>query len=129
MPLNLSYELHKIKREIRIHGTDVEFKRSTKNEFCEPTNDLVTIGKASVIYHEQNSNVQVTTGETTQIRTKKIPMIMFPFHEFEKMRLKTGDYVCFNGKRFLISGVVNVQEWNIIADVSLEVLDYGDYIK
>lgn len=128
MPINLKFQKQKLIREIRTNGTQVIFKRPVRNEFGEQTKERYAIGNVKALYHEQNSNVQVITGETTQTRTKKIPMLLFPYDEFEKLKLETGDIAYFNNKRFLVTGVVNVQEFNIFADVSLEVMDYGNRI-
>ena len=39
--------------------------------------------------------------------------------------LKMDDFVKINSKTFKVTGIVNIQEWNIIADISLEVIDNG----
>ena len=97
--INTQFEAYKIKRELKRSGIDYEFKRSGLNDFGEPDNKLVTVGIIKGLYHEQNSNIQITTGDTTQVRTKKIPMIL------------------------CLYGITNIQEWNIISDISLEVVD------
>ena len=40
--------------------------------------------------------------------------------------LKINDFVIINNKTFKVTGVTNIQEWNIICDISLEVVDNGD---
>ena len=83
----------------------------------------MSIGKLKGIYHEQNSNVQITTGDTTQVRTKKIPMILCLYKDAASLVLRVGDAIKINEKTFKVTGIVNIQEWNIIADISLEVID------
>lgn len=95
------------------------------NDFKEPTEEETKIGELQGLYHEQSSHVKVTTGDTTQIRSKKIPMILCLYDDFVMLDLKMGDKVKINGKTYKVTGVVNIQEWNIIADVSLEVIDVG----
>lgn len=73
--------------------------------------------------NEQNSSVQVTTGDTTQVRTKKIPMILCLYEDAASLVLQVGDELKINNKTLKVTGVVNIQEWNIIADISLEVVD------
>ena len=75
------------------------------------------------MYHEENSNIQVTTGDTTQVRTKKIPMILCAWDEAKDLLI--GDFTIINRKVFKVTGVVNIQEWSIVADISLEVVDNG----
>lgn len=121
--INTQFEAYKIKRELKRSGTDYEFKRSGLNDFGEPNNELVTVGTIKGLYHEQNSNVQITTGDTTQVRTKKIPMILCLYDDAASLVLQVGDQLEINGKTLKVTGVVNVQEWSIIADISLEVVD------
>ena len=121
--INTQFEACKIKRELKRSGIDYEFKRSGLNDFGEPDNELVTIGIIKGLYHEQNSNIQITTGDTTQVRTKKIPMILCLYDDAASLVLQVGDLLEINGRQFKVTGITNIQEWNIISDISLEVVD------
>lgn len=121
--INTQFEAYKIKRELKRSGIDCEFKRSDVNDFGEPTGESAVIGTIRGLYHEQNSNIQITTGDTTQVRTKKIPMILCLYEDAASLVLQVGDELKINNKTLKVTGVVNIQEWNIIADISLEVVD------
>lgn len=147
--VNTKFEAYKLKRELKRSGIDYEFKRFKKNKFGEPSGETAwrqkpvplfplvideaagrilfeiidNVGIISGLYHEQNSNIQITSGETTQVRTKKIPMILCLYED--ATCLFPGDIVMINNKIFKVTGVVNIQEWSIIGDVSLEVFDDG----
>ena len=123
--INKEFEAYKIKRELKKSGIKYEFKRLKGNQFGEPSNDEEDVGFVNGLYHEQNSNVEIATGDTTQVRTKKSPMILCLYEDVALLALKIGDVVHFNNKTFKVSGVVNIQEWNIVADISLEVIDNG----
>lgn len=123
--INKRFEAYKVKREIKKSGTEYIFIRHEPNEFGEPTSDTITLGSIKGLYHEQNSNVAVTTGDTTQVRTKKIPMVLCLWDDVSSMVLKVGDVTKIGGKAFKVTGVVNIQEWGIIADISLEIVDNG----
>ena len=123
--INTQFEAYKIKRELKRSGIEYEFKRSGNNEFGEPDDELESVGTLIGLYHEQNGKVQVTTGDTTQVRTKKIPTILCLYEDAASLSLKIGDVISFSGKTFEVTGIVNIQEWSIIADVSLEVVDNG----
>ena len=123
--INTRFEAYKIKRELKRSGIDYEFKRSGLNDFGEPVGEPIVIGTIRGLYHEQNSSVQITTGDTTQVRTKKIPMILCLYEDTARLALQVGDIVIINAKTFKVTGVVNIQEWNIISDISLEVVDSG----
>lgn len=121
--INTQFEAYKIKRELKRSGIDYEFKRSSVNDFGEPVGEPTVVGTIRGLYHEQNSSVQVTTGDTTQVRTKKIPMILCLYEDAASLVLQVGDELKINNKTLKVTGVVNIQEWNIIADISLEVVD------
>ena len=121
--INTQFEAYKIKRELKRSGIDYEFKRSGVNDFGEPAGEPIVVGTIRGLYHEQNSSVQVTTGDTTQVRTKKIPMILCLYEDTARLALQVGDELKINDKTFKVTGVVNIQEWNTIADISLEVVD------
>ena len=125
MAINKEFEVYKVKRELKRSGIEYQFKRKGKNDFGEPTDELEEVGTLKGLYHEENSNIQIVTNDTTQVRTKKIPMILCLYEDAASLSLKIGDVVYFGGKTFEVTGVVNIQEWSIIADVSLEVVDNG----
>ena len=123
--INTRFEAYKIKRELKRSGIDYEFKRHGVNDFGEPVGEPVVIGTIRGLYHEQNSSVKITTGDTTQVRTKKIPMILCLYEDTASLVLNVGDIVKINDKTFNVTGVTDIQEWNIISDISLEVVDNG----
>jgi hypothetical protein len=123
--INTKFEVYKIKRELKRSGTDYEFKRNKKNDFGEPINEFETIGSLMGLYHEQNSSVHISTGDTTQTRTKKVPMILCLYEDTASLALQVGDIVNINARTFKVTGVVNIQEWNLISDITLEVIDNG----
>lgn len=124
--INTKFEAYKLKRELLRSGIVFKFKRNSKNEFGEDNKEPEIIGEIKGLYHEQNSNIQTIAGDTTRSRTEKIPMILCLHEDAVKIGVKVDDYIEFNDKVFKVSGVVNVQEWNVISDISLEVIDNGN---
>lgn len=123
--INTRFEAYKLKRELKRSGIDYEFQRLGVNDFGEPSGELVPIGVIRGLYHEENSNIQITAGDTTRVRTKKIPMILCLFDDAASLALKIDDFLFINKKKFKVTGIVNIQEWSIISDISLEVVDDG----
>lgn len=127
--LNTKFEAYKIKRELKRSGVSFEFKRPKVNEFKEPTDEFDIVGEIVGLYHEQNFHVSVTTGNsqsnTTQARTKKMPMILCLYEDIEPLKLLVGDQVKIGSHTFRVVDVANIQEWGIIADISLEVVNVG----
>lgn len=121
--INTRFEAYKIRRELNKSGKEYYFERAKLNDFKEPIEDSLFIGKLLGLYHEQNSYVGITTGDTTQTRNKKVPMILCLYEDANF--LKIDDIVKINSKTFKVTGIINIQEWNLIADISLEVTDSG----
>ena len=119
--INNKFECYKLKKQIEKSGIIAECHRSGKNDFGEPDDTQEEIiGLVKGIYHEVNSYVQVNTGETTQYRNKKEPMILCLFDDVKSLNLICGDIILLNNKRFTVSKVTNICEWNIVCDISIE---------
>lgn len=126
--INKKFEAYKIKREIKRSGAEYEFKRKELNEFNEPVGEPVLIGNVKGIFHETiyaGGRASLTSEDSSQTRTKKTPMILCLYEDVASLGLKIGDLVSFNNKTFKIVSVSNIQEWNIVADIFMEVVDYG----
>ena len=119
--VNKKFELYKIRREVRRSGEQYDFFKNESNEFGSPTGEPVFVCSLNGIYHEENSHIFLTTGETTQYRSKKIPNILCEYSEVKE--IKVGMYTKINNKKYNVTGVTNIQEWNLIADISLELVD------
>lgn len=125
--INTRFEAYKIKRELKRSGNTYNFKRHKLNKFKEPVGDEIDVGNLLAIYHELSGSVagyvRITTGDTTQIRSKKEPMLLCLYEDATSLNLQIGDTVKINSKIHKVTGIINIQGWNIIADVSLEVVD------
>lgn len=121
--INKQFEAYKIRREIKRSGETYTFKRPVLNEFGEPSGDEIEVGSLRGLYHERyerDSNIRLMTGNTTQIRTKKLPMILCIYDDAKTLNLQLGDKLYLNDKILKVVSLVNIQEWNIIGDLSLE---------
>lgn len=123
--INKDFEVYKIKRELKRSGRDYKFIRRQSNDYGEPVDAKKDIGILRGLYHEKNEHIAVTMSDTTQFRTKKVPSILCLYDDVVSLKLVVGDVVMVNEKTMKVTGVINVQEWNLIADISLEVVDSG----
>ena len=121
--MNTRFEAYKIQRELKRSGIEFEFERLGKNEFGESNEEVTKSFKIKGLYHEQNGYITITKREAAKTRTKKTPMILCLYEDVVKSGLQIGDRVRMNNKTFKVNGIVNVQEWNIISDISLEFID------
>ena len=124
--LNRKFEAYKITREIKRSGIEYEFKKQELNEFKESVGELKSIGKIKGLFHELrlDGRITLTSTDNAQTRFKKLPAILCLYEDAAILNLKIGDFVIINNKTFKIVDVSNIQEWNIIADIHLEVNDY-----
>lgn len=121
--INKKFEAYKIRREIKRSGNDFIFYRSIKNDYGEPSSEKEIIAVVSGLYHEQSNYISIKTGETTRYRTKKTPMLLCEYSDV--VSLKADDFMILNENKYTVTKKINVQEWNIISDISLEVEDNG----
>lgn len=120
-------ELHKVKREICLHGKIYEFKRDILDEYKEPTGEKKVITTCG-LFHITKDYVQFITANSdgsNKVRSKGQPMMLVCYEDAKY--LKSEDVVKINCKKYKVNHVNNIQEMNIVADISLElVLDGND---
>ena len=118
--VNNKFEKYKVGKQIKSSGRNYTFFRNSLNDFGEPSGNNTVVGNVFGLYHEENSFISISTGETTQYRNKKQPKILCLFEDIANLGLVNGDFVWINGKLFSLSSITNIQEWGIVADISLE---------
>lgn len=70
--VNTKFEAYKVKRELKRSGILFNFYRYGLNKFGEKNLEPQEVGSLKGIYHEQNSNIQITGTDATRIRTEKL---------------------------------------------------------
>ena len=137
--INNRFVLYQIKREIKRNPTKLKFYRVELNKFGEPTGKSVLFREYTGLYHEHAPHMldtyRILTGQTAgDTRTEKTPQLMVPYEDFyflndsgekEWHEVNVGDEVDLNGRKCRVTGVLNVQEWNLLMDISFEEVDDG----
>lgn len=123
MSLNVNFQLNKVSRFIKLHGSDFQFVRYDKNAYNEPDKNKVTTIQVRGVYHEVNSQVTFSSSDATTIRTKPQPRILCMPEEGAKV--KTGDELTYKGTRYKVVEPVDLAKQGICVDVSLEVIQDG----
>lgn len=129
MSVNKDFELYKLRREIQRSGTGCRFYRPQTNGYDELDMDnlkILSSGECEEffgLYHEVNGHVSLSVGNQTQYRSTKVPAFLIPWEDIQSLELRTNDIAEINGKQFIITKVGNIQEWNLIADIYMEVQD------
>lgn len=123
--INTKFEAFKLKKLLKVNGVDFEVTRRKLNEFREYTDDAAeVITTIKGIYHEQSTPISIMTTEGSQFRTEKTPMILCSYEDALDM-IQIKDIIHYNGKDYIVQGIVNYMELNIVMDISLEVVDDG----
>lgn len=129
--INTRFELYKLKRELRRNGSDFVFYRRMKNEFGAPVGEAIKVFEVRGLYHETNSYKTITTSDGSVTVTEKSPMLLCAVESLKGSNLSIGDFVdvsdnVFGYKKTMkFVGVVDILDFGIIADISLEVVDDG----
>lgn len=108
---------NKISRLLKTNGMEYTFTLMYEDEYKQPKEGEVVTIKG--IYHEANSFITVTASDSASIQRKKSPMILTLFNE-EVEKLKQGDKVLINSVTYKVSGVLDIQNYGVAADISLE---------
>lgn len=129
--INTRFELYKLRRELKRNGKDYTFQRRKLNQFNEPTDELDDVLTIRCLYHEVSSFKTTSTGDSSTTVTEKQPMLLCAVEDVKDSRLEIGDFIevddsVYGDKKVLrFVGIVDIQNYGIIADISLEVVDDG----
>lgn len=129
--INTRFELYKLRRELKRNGKDYTFRRRKLNKFNEPTGELEDVFTIRCLYHEVSSFKTTSTGDSSTTVTEKQPMLLCAVEDVKGSGLEMGDFIevddsVYDDKKVLrFVGVVDIQNYGIIADISLEVVDDG----
>ena len=97
----MKMELHKVLREIQMHGTEYTFFRKKVDKYGEPTKEEPEqIANVKGLFH-------VSKGYITHENIGEI---------------KTEDFFVINGNKYKVVEKNNIQEYNIVTDISLELV-------
>lgn len=129
--INTKFEVYKLRRELKRSGKIYKVERYGVNGYGEPIkNATIKVGEFKGLYHEQNGYMQMSTTDTTQVIYKKIPMIMCLYEDIDNLNLKVDDFIQIGESggnidfsEYRVTGVTNIQNWGIIADISLEPIE------
>lgn len=115
---NLTFELHKVEREIKVHGDTFEIHRDILDDYGEVTGNSEKVCETRGLFHISKSFVSRSTTDGTTTHAAGSPMLLCLFSGTEQ--IQSGDWLKVNGVRYNITDLTNVGEQNIVVDMSLE---------
>lgn len=109
-----------VEREITKNGSTYTVKRNKVDKYGEPTQEVEEVTTLRGLFHISKSFITKNTSDGSQTKTKGQPMILALWEECET--IQNGDFVVINGNTYRVTDKNNIEEYNIIADISLEVV-------
>ncbi len=109
-----------IEREITRNGSTYIVKRNKVDKYGEPTQEVEEVTTLRGLFHISKGFVTKNTSDGSQTKTKGQPMILALLEECAT--IQNGDFVVINSNTYKITDINNIKEYNIIADISLEVV-------
>lgn len=120
----LKMELHKVLREIKIHGTMYTFYRDKVDQYGESTKEEPEkVIDIDGLFHVSKGYITQNIQDGTKTHIKGQPMIMVAYEDVEE--IQNGDFCVINGNTYKVVEKNNIQEYNIVSDVSLEMVING----
>lgn len=109
-----------VEREITKNGSTYTVKRNKVDKYGEPTQEVEEVTTLRGLFHISKGFIIKNTSDGSQTKTKGQPMILALWEECET--IQNGDFVVINGNTYKITDKNNIEEYNIIADIFLEVV-------
>lgn len=109
-----------VEREITKNGSTYTVKRNKVDKYGEPTQEVEEVTTLRGLFHISKGFIIKNTSDGSQTKTKGHPMILALWEECET--IQNGDFVVINGNTYKITDKNNIEEYNIIADIFLEVV-------
>lgn len=118
---SLNFELHRVRKEIEIHGDSFTFWRNKTDEYGEKAKgerEKITVIQG--LFHISKGYVTENIQEGTHTHSKGQPMLLVVMSE-EENKIKNGDFVYMGETEYKVIEKNNIQNYDIVADISLEV--------
>lgn len=117
----MKMELHKVLREIQIHGTEYTFFRKKVDNYGEPTKEEPEqVANVKGLFHVSKGYITQNIQDGTKTHSKGQPMLMVAHENVGE--IKTEDFFVINGNKYKVVEKNNIQEYSIVTDISLELV-------
>lgn len=120
----LQIELNKVKREIKTHGRRYEVKRTILNNYGEDTDEQQSITEVQGLFHTQKGYITISVSDGSKTHSKGQPKLMVAYDD--SVLIKSGDTIQINENTYKIIEKNNIQEFNIVCDISMELMLDGN---
>lgn len=116
-----AFQLHKVRRMIRTLGRTVRFEKDVEDQFHEPTGEK-TVAEFQALMHEAEwggtLGIEKQTSDSAVLRTKPAVRLIALWEDCQHIDHQYQAII--NSRTFRIDGIRNLDEANLVADISLE---------
>ena len=120
----LQIELNKVKREIKTHGRSYEVKRTILNNYGEDTDEQQSITEVQGLLHTEKGYITKSVSDGYKTHSKGQPKLMVAYDD--SVLIKNGDTIQINENIYKVIEKNNIQEFNIVCDISMELVLNGN---
>lgn len=113
----LQIELYKVKREIKIHGNTYKIHEILRDEYGEQNGEQEK-GNIIGLFHTVKGYTKKSVTDGTEIAIKAQPKMIVTDEQIKNVIV--GNIIIINGAKYIVNDINNIQEYNIIYDLSLE---------
>lgn len=117
-------ELHKVAKEISWHGTTYDLFRDKTDKYGEPTKEEPEkVATICGLFHVSKGYITENIQDGTRTHSKGQPMLLVAYEDSEN--IQNGDFLEINKNKYKVIEKNNIQEYNIVTDISLELVLNG----
>ena len=120
----LQIELNKVKREIKTHGRSYVVKRTVLNNYGEDTDKQDEITEIQGLFHTEKGYVTKSISDGSKTHSKGQSKLMVAYDD--SVLIKNGDMIQINENTYKVIEKNNIQEFNIVCDISMELVLNGN---
>lgn len=111
------YLKSRVAKQIKWYGEEYIFVHTGEDKYHRPVEPVKTFVKG--LYHVSTSYANKISSDGATISKKPQPMLLCLYEDANT--IKVGDQASINGTTMLVTGCENVQQLNVVMQISLEV--------
>lgn len=121
----LKLELNKVLREIKVHGMDYTFFKRMSDEYGEPIQDKIeVVALKKGLFHISKGFISKKVSDGTSVHGKGQPKLLMSFDDSKEINID--DFFRTSGNIYRVVEKNNIQNYDIVTDLSLELVINGN---
>lgn len=121
--MNINFGVELVKRNILAHGQEFVFHRPELSQFKEPTSNETPI-TIQGLFHQTRGYITRNTTDGTVSRSQPQPMVL-TLVDTTSQTIQINDYMLYCNKKYLVTGINDINNLGIALEISLELIDNG----